>query len=142
VITNATMITFVGKLLADTDEAAQGGLNARTKEWNLWFIAVCVEHSVLIGRVLILTVLPATPGWIETAKKQLVWHQDAMKPGREILEGLALHTQYKDKYDVEDHDVHPVRNLIVLPAVTPASRHRASNPASTAADQLPDLIFP
>ena len=65
------MITFVGKLLADTDEAAQGGLNARTKEWNLWFIAVCVEHSVLIGRVLILTVLPATPGWIETAKKQL-----------------------------------------------------------------------
>lgn len=132
------MITFVGKLLADTHEAAQGGLNARTKEWNLWFIAVCVEHSVLIGRVLILTVLPATPGWIETAKKQLAWHQDAMKPGREILEGLALHTQYKDKYDVEDHDVHPVRHC---PAVTPAS-HRASNPASTAADQLPDLIFP
>ena len=76
VITNATMITFVGKLLADSEEAALGGLSARSKEWQLWLIAVAVEHSVLIGRVIILSVWPETPGWIETAKKQLVWHQE------------------------------------------------------------------
>jgi anoctamin-8 len=76
VITNATMITFVGKLLADTEEAAMGGLNARSKKWHLWVIAVAVEHSVLIGRVLILTVWPETPKWIETAQRQLAWHQE------------------------------------------------------------------
>ena len=76
VITNATMITFVGKLLADTEEAAMGGLNARSKKWHLWVIAVAVEHSVLIGRVLILTVWPETPKWIETAQRQLAWRQE------------------------------------------------------------------
>ena len=30
-----------------------------------------------------------------------------MKPGREILEELELHKQYKSKYDVSDEDVHP-----------------------------------
>lgn len=131
VVTNATMITFVGKLLADTEEAALGGLQARFKEWNLWLIAVLVEHSVLIGRVIILSVWPATPGWIETAKKQLVWHQQVsvsivlpppqaasisslrpfvsqtIKSGQEILEELELHSQFKEKYDVSDDDLNP-----------------------------------
>ena len=111
VITNATMITFVGKLLANSEEAAQGGLSARKNEWSLWFIAVCVEHSMLILRVLILTLGGEVPFWIGTAKKQLLWHQDNMKPGRQLLEELELHAQFKEKYDVAAdecaHELHP-----------------------------------
>ena len=37
-----------------------------------------------------------------------------MKPGREILEELELHAQYKNKYDVSDDDIHPQVEQILL----------------------------
>ena len=45
VITNATMITFVGQQMADTDEERLGGLAERMENWSLWAIAIGVEHS-------------------------------------------------------------------------------------------------
>eukprot|EP01046_Picozoa_sp_COSAG06_P084236 COSAG06_NODE_31064_length_527_cov_1.320093_1_plen_175_part_11 len=52
VMTNSTMITFVGKLLAETDEMRDGGLNARVKSSNLWVIAVGMEHALFMLRVI------------------------------------------------------------------------------------------
>ena len=45
VITNATMITFVGQQMADTEEEKVGGLAARMENWQLWAVAVGVEHA-------------------------------------------------------------------------------------------------
>ena len=45
VIINATMITFVGQQMAETDEERLGGLAERMENWSLWAIAVAIEHS-------------------------------------------------------------------------------------------------
>ena len=48
VITNATLVTFVGKQLAaggPLGEEALGGLDARLENWRLWCVATCCTHS-------------------------------------------------------------------------------------------------
>merc|ERR1711871_1105405 len=84
VMTNATMITFVGKLLADTDEMKDGGLSARVKSHNLWVLAVGMEHALFLLRVIVLTVLPHTPSWVTTARDRLQWLEEEAKPGHQI----------------------------------------------------------
>ena len=53
VVTNATMVTFVGKRLSETgwglsEDEASGGLAARLENYKLWAMAVLFEHGILI----------------------------------------------------------------------------------------------
>ena len=53
-----------------------------------------------------------------------------MKPGREILDELELHKQYKSKYDVSDEDVHPEveRTLLTQNSIRAHMESRGKGP--------------
>ena len=56
VITNATMLAFVGSQLGVEDEkggaeAGRAGIDVRIYSQRLWTIAVIIEHAVLVGRI-------------------------------------------------------------------------------------------
>ena len=68
VLTNASMITFVGSQDAERTGLVTTGFLDRTKYWNLWLTFVSVEHAVLALRVLVMAVLSDTPGWISEAQ--------------------------------------------------------------------------
>ena len=56
VITNATMLAFVGSQLGNEDEkggaeAGRAGIDVRIYSQRLWTIAVIIEHAVLVGRI-------------------------------------------------------------------------------------------
>ena len=89
VITNATMIAFVGSQIAQQDDiqtewmdgpiaanmAEKGiledpinGIMMRINVAPLWIYAVMVEHGVFISRVCILVFFPTKPAWVAIAK--------------------------------------------------------------------------
>ena len=93
VLTNASMITFVGSQDAERTGLVTTGFLDRTKYWNLWLTFVSVEHAVLALRVLIMTVLPDTPAWISEAQSILDYR---CKVRYKTQTGLAL-----DKIEIE-----------------------------------------
>jgi uncharacterized membrane protein YgcG len=95
VMTNSTMVTFVGKLLAETDEMRDGGLNARVKSSNLWVIAVGMEHALFMLRVIVMMMLPHTPSWVGTMRNRLLWLEANRKSGLQIAAESELQTQFK-----------------------------------------------
>ena len=72
VITNASMIAFVG-----SQEAMRFNLlhalsfTKRVQEWQLWTMFFLIEHSMMLLRILLLTVAPTTPGWVNTCRETL-----------------------------------------------------------------------
>jgi hypothetical protein len=76
VITNASMITFVGSLDAEEMGLTTTGFLDRTNEWRLWARFVLTEHCVLFMRVVILSLAPEEPRWINDAWQILEceWH--------------------------------------------------------------------
>jgi hypothetical protein len=55
VITNATMLAFVGSQLGNEDEkggveSGRSGIDVRIYSQRLWTLAVVIEHAVMIGR--------------------------------------------------------------------------------------------
>ena len=101
VITNATMITFVGdqdakaRMLCpistttgdefpsdavcpegDTCTYGCNGLLRRSEQWHLWFQFAVTEHCVLLLRVIILALAPSMPKWILDAREVLEYRQD------------------------------------------------------------------
>eukprot|EP01043_Picozoa_sp_COSAG02_P039593 COSAG02_NODE_3139_length_7297_cov_371.401223_3_plen_1215_part_00 len=115
VMTNATMITFVGKLLANTDEMRDGGLNARVKSPHLWVVSVGMEHALFLLRVIVLTVVPHTPSWITTVRNRLQWFENQAKPGHQIRaeQGLqrALEAEL-EQADSNNNSDGPAREVI------------------------------
>jgi hypothetical protein len=79
ILTNATMIAFVGKKFSASTEQELGGLAARTENWELWGLAVFIEHGLLLMRVLILLLFPATPAWLIPARQVLEYRLDNIK---------------------------------------------------------------
>jgi len=74
VITNALLIGFVGSQMATwfhTAHYEEQSQQERTTDWRLWGVAVVVEHTILILRFTIKTVVPDTPSWIPNAKLQM-----------------------------------------------------------------------
>jgi hypothetical protein len=86
VLTNASMITFVGSQDAERTGLVTTGFLDRTKYWNLWLTFVSVEHAVLALRVLIMTILPDTPEWISEAQ---------------IILEYRCNVRYKTKEEIE-----------------------------------------
>ena len=74
VITNAAMISFVGrqraKVLGVPDDETDF-LHDRLEISALWFNFLAVEHMVMFVRVIILAITPKTPTWIKVAKDTL-----------------------------------------------------------------------
>jgi hypothetical protein len=60
VITNASMITFVGSVDAEAMGLETTGFIDRTQQWGLWARFVLTEHCVLLVRVIILRCAPAS----------------------------------------------------------------------------------
>ena len=78
VITNATMIAFVGSQLA-ADDFEKEGIMHRFETARLWIYAVMVEHGVMMTRVCILIFFPVYPDWIGDAKDVLRFRVGEMK---------------------------------------------------------------
>lgn len=102
VITNATMVTMVGKQYAQTDEEDWGGMTARMENWTLWVRALGFEHGMLFLRVLTLIAIPSSPRWLGVARDELEHHLVQMKPAVEVLAEAKLHQRYLKKLDAQD----------------------------------------
>ena len=108
VIANATMVTFVAKRVSQQDGWAAttnedlGGMDARLQNWRLWAMAVGIEHSVMLVRVLILVFVPNVPRWLDDARDVLAHKRKNMKPATQMEEERALHVQFKERYGVRD----------------------------------------
>ena len=100
VITNATMIAFVGSQIAQQDDIQVDWMNGlvadqmeeegtlqnpvygimmRIRVAPLWIYAVMVEHGVFISRVCILVFFPTQPAWIGAAKDVKKFRLNNMK---------------------------------------------------------------
>lgn len=93
VITNATMVTFVGKQMAQSDAERSGGLSTRVENWHLWGYAIALEHSVMLLRVCILIVTPEAPRWLKSARDELKWHISKMRPMAVLQHIVAEHEE-------------------------------------------------
>ena len=60
VLTNATMIAFVGSQLASSSHE-KNGIIERSDSAKLWIYAVATEHVVMLLRVCVLVILPSYP---------------------------------------------------------------------------------
>lgn len=100
VVTNVTMVIFVGKLFAATDEEAEGGFAVRIKSWHLWGLCVGIEHALLMLRVFIMQGLPNTPSWMDDVLRQLDWYDDNMKPGVQIKAEQEQKLIFDERYGV------------------------------------------
>merc|ERR1719162_2834719 len=67
VLTNATMIAFVGYNLVpgQNNEATIGGITMRMNQTYLWVYAVAIEHGIMLTRVLIAVGSPKVPAWLQ-----------------------------------------------------------------------------
>jgi hypothetical protein len=105
VITNASMITFVGdqdaKNMGLWHEGAQNGLLLRAQQWQLWLRFVLTEHCVLLMRVLILSLAPSMPRWISDAKEILEYRKKTRYLTQEHLE---TEKRALDEYHRKMHD--------------------------------------
>ena len=86
VITNATMLAFVGSQLGDADEKGgpcpeegecpagfgKAGIAVRITKQRLWVMAMLIEHGVMLMRLCIMRFSPDTPAWITEAKDKCV----------------------------------------------------------------------
>jgi hypothetical protein len=101
VLTNASMITFVGDMQASTlnvPEDERDTIAGRTRQWQLWMTFVIIEHVVLMLRVSVILISPELPRWIIDADEILMYRVSARYKTKEELaaENRALE-QYKEK---------------------------------------------
>ena len=67
VLTNASMITFVGSQDAEAAGLQTSGMTERMHQYPLWLRFVVVEHCVLSLRTALMILSPAIPEWINEA---------------------------------------------------------------------------
>eukprot|EP01043_Picozoa_sp_COSAG02_P074478 COSAG02_NODE_14926_length_1223_cov_0.905694_3_plen_65_part_01 len=65
------MITFVGSQDAESNGLITTGFLDRTPQWQLWLRFALTEHCVLMMRVIILSLSPSFPRWINDAAEIL-----------------------------------------------------------------------
>eukprot|EP01048_Picozoa_sp_COSAG05_P010916 COSAG05_NODE_992_length_6265_cov_7.908693_1_plen_1089_part_00 len=90
VMTNATMLTFVGSQLADEDEQGGGkvgqeGITIRVYSQRLWTLLVLIEHGIMMMRIAIMKFAPDKPVWIIDAQDTLDFRIEVM---HETLDNL------------------------------------------------------
>ena len=84
VITNATMITFVGSQLGEAHEQGgpeteSRGIALRVLSQRLWTLTVLIEHGVMIMRIAIMKLSPENPDWVNEAKDTLDYRSRQME---------------------------------------------------------------
>eukprot|EP01043_Picozoa_sp_COSAG02_P023781 COSAG02_NODE_1279_length_13487_cov_7.611696_12_plen_1124_part_00 len=84
VITNATMITFVGSQLGEAHEKGgpeteSRGIGLRVLSQRLWTLTVLIEHGVMIMRIAIMKLSPENPEWVSEAKDTLEYRSRQME---------------------------------------------------------------
>jgi hypothetical protein len=85
VLTNATMIAFVGSQFTnDDDEATLLGINERFNRPKLWVIAVVIEHGVLLARIVLEKSSPTVPTWLVDAHNILEFRKGQMVPFSQV----------------------------------------------------------
>ena len=70
VITNCSMIAFVGTQLA-TNEFERVGIGNRLTVQRLWTVTVGLEHALMLLRVVVMKQQPETPEWLEDCRDTL-----------------------------------------------------------------------
>eukprot|EP01048_Picozoa_sp_COSAG05_P022949 COSAG05_NODE_4778_length_1376_cov_2240.562255_2_plen_126_part_00 len=70
------MITFVGSQDAESNGLITTGFLDRTRQWQLWLRFALTEHCVLMMRVIILSLSPSFPRWINDAAEILEYRVD------------------------------------------------------------------
>jgi hypothetical protein len=107
VITNATMITFVGSQLGEEHEKGgpeveSRGINLRIYSQRLWTLSVLIEHGVMIMRIAIMKLSPENPEWIAEAKDTLEyrsrqWENKVEQLLREQKTSEEIHNAMNDR---------------------------------------------
>ena len=87
---------FVGSQDAERTGLKTTGFLDRTKYWNLWLTFVSVEHTVLAVRVLIMAILPDTPGWISEGQITLDHRRNVRYKTKEQIQAEE---KAKQEYD-------------------------------------------
>ena len=125
VITNATMLAFVGSQLGNADEKGGpcpdegpcppgfgvAGIAVRITKQRLWVMAMLIEHGVMLMRLVIMRVSPSTPAWIAEAKDKLEfrvsgWEHSVDEMLRDGKSVEAIHdalNEVKHKRDLMEH---------------------------------------
>eukprot|EP01051_Picozoa_sp_SAG22_P008357 SAG22_NODE_632_length_8376_cov_4.201160_6_plen_317_part_00 len=98
VLTNASMITFVGDYDARSSNLVTNGFLERGQQWKLWSRFFIVEHCVLLLRVIILTISPSMPKWVGESKEILLFRRETRyKTAEEIRAERELKEEYAKK---------------------------------------------
>ena len=98
VLTNASMITFVGSQDADTMGFETKNMTERGRYYQLWWRFVVVEHCVLSLRTVLMVVSPSMPAWIDDAKETLEYRKQNRYRTKADLEAEArIEEQYLKK---------------------------------------------
>ena len=93
VITNATMVCFVGSQMAAEGLDAQGqdekeGIWVRAYSQRLWLLSIIAEHVVMLMRVVIAKFSPEMPAWVDDARDILRYRTEQWQDG--IVSARAL----------------------------------------------------
>jgi hypothetical protein len=137
VITNASMIAFVGSQMADDDEvggaigwrteedgtpaAGQAGIAIRIKSQKMWVVMVLIEHAVMLMRVLILSLSPAVPDWIKDAKDTLQFRLAQWESGIDAMysrDGVDASTTMQDIHVTTAQEEASIKTTVKPPAHT------------------------
>lgn len=113
VITNAAMISFVGRQRGRELNIAPymiDGFHKRLEISALWLNFASVEHMAMLLRVIILATYPKTPAWIRTCKETLEFR---MQTYFKTKEQKATEQRYKSRYEerLEAETVHMSEKL-------------------------------
>ena len=101
VLTNASMITFVGNQDAKSIGLETTGFLDRTRQWPLWLRFVLTEHCVLAARVVILSVSPTMPEWINDTREVLEYRKQNRYLTQSMIEEAA---RLQEAYDKKMHN--------------------------------------
>ena len=98
VLTNASMISFVGDQQARQFNIATTSFMERGQKWHLWMSCMVVEHSVLFLRVVLMILSPTEPKWIQEAEETLAFRKVVRyKTNSERQREQRLLDEYKQK---------------------------------------------
>eukprot|EP01043_Picozoa_sp_COSAG02_P048445 COSAG02_NODE_4759_length_5019_cov_3.090650_2_plen_465_part_00 len=98
VITNASMITFVGSQDADNMGLETENMTQRSTYYQLWLRFVVVEHCVLSLRTVLMVISPPVPAWVDDAQEILTYRiEKRYRTKADIEADRRIEEQYQKK---------------------------------------------
>ena len=106
VMTNATMICFVGSQLAVEEKGELAGIGARIDSSHLWQKGVMIEHGVMVLRIIIMVFFPLYPAWLGEANEVLKFRVSEIKKSAKLRRAQEDAKDYGDELlDLESDGV-------------------------------------